>query len=127
MYLCKKSWVTKEICYPQDINEEKNFEMAVTELSDYNIVCIYRSPDGNFHIFLRKLDLVIQKLIVKGKILILSCDWNINFSHQNVKLNELQNLFLLYNLVNTVVVPTRITRSTKSLLDVIIINKNKYK
>jgi hypothetical protein len=43
--------------------------MAVTESSDYNIiiVCIYRSPDGNFDIFLRKLDLVIQKLIVKGK------------------------------------------------------------
>jgi hypothetical protein len=93
--------------------------MAVTELSDYNIiiVCICRSPDGNFDIFLRKLDLVIQKLIVKGKILILSGDWNINFSHQNAKLNELQNLFLLYNLVNTVVLPTRITKSTKSLFD----------
>jgi hypothetical protein len=60
---------TREIYYPQDINEGKNFEMAVTELSDYNIIifCIYRSPDGNFDIFLRKLDLVVQKLIAKGK------------------------------------------------------------
>jgi hypothetical protein len=62
---------TKEIYYPQDINDEKHFEMAA-ELSDYSIIIVrtYKSPDGNFDIFLRKLDPVIQKLIVKGKILI---------------------------------------------------------
>jgi hypothetical protein len=62
--------------------KKKYFEMAETELSDYNIIiiCIYKSPDRNFDMCLRKLDLVIQKLIVKGQILILSGDWNINFS-----------------------------------------------
>jgi hypothetical protein len=55
MYLCK--------------NEGKNFEMAVIELSEYKIIVIfiYRSPDGNFKEFLRKLKLVIQKLSMKGR------------------------------------------------------------
>jgi hypothetical protein len=46
---------------------KKNFEMSVTELSEHNIliVCLYRSSDGKFDIFLKKLDLVIQKLSVQ--------------------------------------------------------------
>jgi hypothetical protein len=45
------------------MNVEQNFEMAITDLIDYKIVtaCIYRSHDGNFSIFLNKLELVIQK------------------------------------------------------------------
>jgi hypothetical protein len=54
------------------MNEEKNFEMAAIELLEYKItvVCIYRSPDGNYKEFLRKLELVIKKLSVKRKHLI---------------------------------------------------------
>jgi hypothetical protein len=47
-----------------------------------------------FYVY-RKLDLVIQKLIMKGRILILSCDWIINFSQDSVILNELKNVLLI--------------------------------
>jgi hypothetical protein len=52
---------------------------------------------------------------MKGRQLILCGDWNLNFLQENVKLNELKSLLQVYNLVNTVDLPTRITKNTKSL------------
>jgi exonuclease III len=87
-------------------------------------VCVYRPPDGQFDKFLNKLELVIQKLLKKDKILIFCGDWNIDFLHEDGNLKELTDLLLRYNLVNTVQSPTRAMKSTSTLIDVIIINKN---
>jgi hypothetical protein len=62
----------------------------------------------------------------KRKKLILSGDWNIDFMQESVKLSNLKNLLLMYNFYNIVMVPTRITENTKSLLDVIVINKDDH-
>jgi hypothetical protein len=53
---------TKEISYLAGISEEKIFEMSLIELPGYKlcIVCVYRSPDGQFDKFLNNLDLVIR-------------------------------------------------------------------
>jgi hypothetical protein len=64
---------------------------------------------------------------MKDKILILCGDWNIDFLHENGNLKDLTDLLLRYNLVNTVQSPTRITKSTSTLTDVIIINKKYYR
>ena len=57
MHICGKKHLYKKLvnCF-HDISAEKDFEVSATELVDYNyiIVCIYRSPDGNFWIFLKK-------------------------------------------------------------------------
>jgi len=45
----------------------------------------------------------------------------------SVKLQELKNLLLMYNLINTVASPTMITNNTVSLTDVILINQQNYK
>jgi hypothetical protein len=68
--------------------------MTVIELVECKIivVCIYRAPDGNFREFLRKLDLVIQKLSMTGRQLILCGDWILNFLQEIRKLNELKSL-----------------------------------
>ena len=63
---------------------------------------------------------------MKDKILILYGDWNIDFLHEDGKLKDLTDLQLSYNLVNTVQSPTRITKSTSTLIDVIIIDKKYY-
>ena len=60
----KDGLITREISLFTDICEEKNFEMSLIKLPMYklNIVCIYRSPDGQLEKFLNKLEVVIQKL-----------------------------------------------------------------
>jgi hypothetical protein len=57
----------KELC------KEKDFEISIVELFDYNIVlvCIYRAPDGDLHLFLKNLEIVIQKVQLKRKRVIL--------------------------------------------------------
>jgi hypothetical protein len=76
------------------------------------VVWIYTAPDGKIGIFINKLDLIIQKLIVKNKILFLCGYCNINLLHQSSNEREFSNLLLRYNLKHTVNVPTRITKYT---------------
>jgi hypothetical protein len=44
----------------------------------------------------------------------------------SVKLQELKDLLLLYNLVNTITSPTRITKKSFTLIDTIVINKQYF-
>ena len=108
----------------QDISEEKDFEVSMAELVDYGyiIVCIYRSPDSKFLVFLKSLELIKQKIQSRNKKPLLCGDWNLNFM-VNKRLQKLQNRLESYNMMNTVRSPTRITPSTESLIDVIIKNK----
>jgi exonuclease III len=119
---------TKDISYFAGLSEEKFFEMSLIELpkQKLRIVCIYRSPNGQFDKLLSKLQLVIQKLLMTDKLLIPCGDWNIDFLHSNSNLYDLKDLLLRYNLVNTFQSPTRITKSTSTLIDVMIINKNYF-
>jgi exonuclease III len=82
---------TKEINYLYGIGLEKSFELSAVELVDLKIVlvCIYRSPDGDFNEFLHKLELVMNRIQGSRKRLILCGDWNINFLQQSTKLQDL--------------------------------------
>jgi hypothetical protein len=73
--------------------------------------------------FLSSLESVIQKVQMRKKWLLLCGDWNINFTKESKKLREVQELLTLHNLVNTVRSPTRVTKNTASLMDVVITNK----
>jgi hypothetical protein len=68
--------MTKELNSLNEFGEEKSFDPSVIELVRYavTIICIYRSPDGKIDTFFNKLELVIQKLMVKHKTLILCED-----------------------------------------------------
>ena len=98
----------------------------MTELVDcgYIIVCVNRSTDGNFWIFLKNLEQIIQKIQSRNKKPVLCGDWNLNFMVNNKKLQELQNLLESYNMMNTVRSPTRITSCTESPIDVLITYKD---
>jgi len=50
-------------------------------------------------------------------------DWNLNFMLDNIKIQEVKNLLESNNLTNIVRSPTRITPTSESLIDVVIINK----
>ena len=119
--------ITKELNSLNELGEEKSFELSVTELVQYAVIviCIYRSPDGKFDTFLNKLKLLIQKLMVKHKTLILCGDWKINFLQNSPQKRELNSLLLRYNLKDIVNVPTRITKTIATLLDIVITNEKK--
>ena len=127
MYICKKKSIcTKDVNCLQGISIE-DFEIAISELVTYGyvIACIYRSPNGDFRVFLKNLEFVIQKIQSNKKKKLLLCgDWNINFLIDNIRLQELKNLLESYDLINMVRCPTRITSSTESLIDVIITNRD---
>jgi hypothetical protein len=125
MYICKKDVMTKELNSLNELGEEKSFEPSGTELVQYAVIviCIYRSADGKFGTFLNKLELIIQKLMGKHKTLILCGDWNINILQTNPQKMELNSLLLRYNLKHIVNMPTGITNTTATLLDVVITNE----
>jgi hypothetical protein len=87
---------------------------------------VYRSPDDDFYTFLRSLELTIQKVQLRNKWLILCGDWNVYFMQESVRLHHLQKLLLLHNLINTVRSPTRVTKNTISLIDVLTTNKDNH-
>jgi hypothetical protein len=64
--------------------------MSIVELLDYNIVlvCIYRAPDGDCHLFIKNLEMVIQKVQLKRKRVILFGDWNINVMKDSINLQK---------------------------------------
>jgi hypothetical protein len=82
--------------------------LSVTELVEYGyiIVCIYRSPDCNFWILLKCLELIVHKVQSRNKKPQLCGDWNLNFMVDNKRLQELQNLLESYDMMNTVRFPT---------------------
>jgi hypothetical protein len=64
----KKGIGTKDVNYLQGLSVE-DLEMSVPEVIPYGyiIVCIYRSPDGNFRVFLKNLEFVTEKIQYKRK------------------------------------------------------------
>jgi len=118
---------SKEVSWFNKVGRGKVFEISVIELLEFHTIlaCIYRSPESDFYDFLNKLEELIVKVYSKGKYSILCGDWNVNFLHMNGKLQYLQNLLLMNNLINVIESPTRITSHSKSLIDVVIINNSK--
>jgi len=122
----KKGISTKELNCFKGISGEKEFEMSVIELVDYEYitVCIYRSPDSKFWTFFNTLELTIQIEQAKEIKLLMCGDWNINFMLDNIRIQEIKNLLQHYSLINIVRSPTRITPRSESLIDVIVTKKD---
>jgi exonuclease III len=103
---------TKEFEYLKGLRKEKKvFEITAVELTDIDTIlaCIYRSPDSDFYEFLHKLQLLILNVSSKGKRLILCGDLKVNFKQHSGKLEDLQDLLLMNNLINVLKSPTRIS------------------
>jgi hypothetical protein len=60
---------------------------------------------------------------IKKEKLIICRDWNINLLQENEQVKALENILVSYDLINTVTVPRRVTSSSESLIDVMVINR----
>jgi hypothetical protein len=47
-------------------------------------------------------------------------DWNVNLCQDNPKAFKIQNILERYNLVNRILTPTRLSKTSSSLIDVMI-------
>jgi exonuclease III len=94
--------------------------------SIFCVLAIYRSPSGNFSLYITPLETIIKK-ISKPNLLMLVCgDFNINYLIDNNKKQQYNYMLQSFNLYSVVHVPTRITTTTQTLIDNIFIDITKF-
>ena len=87
------------------------------------IICIYRSPTGNFTQFIKSLDKTLNHLTKPNTEFIICGDFNIDFSHEkSLRRLELDTLLATYNLISTINYPTRCTYRSNATIDNIFID-----
>lgn len=81
----RNSISTEECKFISEISIDKHFEVSATNLkgstTDLIIMCIYRSPSGDFNVFLEKLEEIYRKLDVQQKYIIVG-DFNVDVSEE---------------------------------------------
>lgn len=114
--------------FSKNLGRDREFEISAIELVNFKIavICIYRSPHSDVKKFLENLEEIINKVSKKGIYLVMCGDWNINLLQENIHQKALLSLLLSNNLLNTVLCPTRVTKNSSSLIDVMIRNKTFY-
>jgi len=120
--------------YPIDLknfNKERDLEICALKIdlspTYLIIVCIYRSPNGDFKYFINQLEVILNNIYKRGIKLILCGDFNINHFDINSRRNLLESLLASFNLIGTVTFPTRISINSSTLIDNIYIDSNSCK
>ena len=111
----------KKFCLEQDIEESA---ISITlPFTNIVIICIYRSPTGNFTQFIKSLDKTLNHLTKPNTEFIICGDFNIDFSHEkSLRRLELDTLLATYNLISTINYPTRCTYRSNTTIDNIFID-----
>ena len=89
-------------------------------------MCVYRSPSGDFRYFIRQLELVLNKLYKVSTNIVLCGYLNINFLEKSSRVILLESLLASFSLDSTVKFPTGNVNNSRTLIDNIFINKNRF-
>jgi endonuclease/exonuclease/phosphatase (EEP) superfamily protein YafD len=89
------------------------------------ILCIYKSPAGDYDYFLNKLDNILNYLHRHNLEFILCGDININYLESKSRKLKLEDMLNTYNAKDTVYFPTRIANNSATLIDHIFIDNRK--
>jgi len=116
-----------EVIDLNQFNKENNLEICALKIKlmlTYLIVlCIYRSPSGNFSYFITQIEIVLNKLYKISLNKIVCDDFNVNFLDSSSKAPLLKSLYYSFGLESTVDFPTRIMHSSQTLIDNIFLDK----
>jgi Reverse transcriptase (RNA-dependent DNA polymerase)/Endonuclease-reverse transcriptase len=108
------------------LNLEKHFECTVAEIKSnkclYLIGCIYRSPQGDFNVFINQLSELLNDITKKSSCILICGDFNINTLVQSKSGDILIDLFRSHGLRMTIDVATRITRNSSTSIDNVFTN-----
>jgi exonuclease III len=81
------------------------------------ILCIYRSPSGNFFHFLSLLESVLNQLFSNSNTIVICGDININYLENTNNKFYLDSLLASYNLFSVVNFPTRTSSCSSTAID----------
>jgi exonuclease III len=116
-------------CTPINLTEycnEQDLEACALKLKVLNkvfcILCIYRSPTGNFGTFMHLLESLLNKLYTNSINVIICGDVNINYLQASNYKTKLNSLLAMYNLHSAVNFPTRVTKHSSTAIDNIFMN-----
>jgi Endonuclease-reverse transcriptase len=114
-----------------EFSEEKVFECIAAEIicysNKYIVLCLYRSPEGNFKLFLDKLEKYLIKLISTRKSsnqVIICGDFNLNFASSSCDRKALDDRIGCFDIRITIHDSTRITKVSSTTIDNILTNVN---
>jgi hypothetical protein len=100
---------------------EKDIELTAIDLNynntHYTIVCVYRSPSGNFKTFLDNIESLLSSLTKTKNTIIIVGDFNVNFSYNCKNAAILIDIFKSYGLSMKITGPTRITNTSSNCID----------
>ena len=127
-------YVSKDIQFNtinlDQFNKEKDLEICALNLhllsSSFTIICIYRSPTGNFTYFLNQLASILSKWYETSTKLILCGDFNINYLNDNSRRHLLDSLLASFSLFSTVKFPRRIFNNSYTLINNIYFNTYRH-
>jgi exonuclease III len=122
-----KNGVKFEIIDLKQFCKDKDLEICALRvkhsLADLIILCVYRSPSGDFYYFMTQIEVVLNTLYKISHNLIICGDFNVNSLDITSKAPVLKSLLQSFGLENTVNFPTRIMHSSQTLIDYIFLNK----
>ena len=99
-------------------NKEKEFEICALKLhissNSFTIICIHRSPTGNFSYLLNQLELILNKIYKTSTEIIICSDLNINYFNDESRKHLLDSLLASFSLFSTVMFPTRISNNSRT-------------
>jgi potassium voltage-gated channel Eag-related subfamily H protein 8 len=114
----------------ENYNKEKDLEICALKLNvqrnNFIIICIYRSPTGNFTHFLTQLEIILNDLYNTSSTFILCGDFNIDYIKDSCRKYSLESLLASYNFFGTVTFPTRVSKHSSTQIDNIYINTYKF-
>lgn len=132
LILVKKMFHAVSLSDVVALSVEKIFECAAIKLTvndlNYCIVCLYRAPNTDVHIFLSKLEACLN--LISNKInlhkIIICGDININYLSKNNVTIALDDLLKSFNVHSVFNEPTRIFNNSITAVDYIFTNINNY-
>jgi len=90
------------------------------------ILAVYKSPKGDFTIFLKQLDLILQKLYNNKYSILLCGDVNVNYLIDSNRRSRLDAVLHSYNLVGIVEFPTRYGLNSQTAIDNVFIDSSTF-
>lgn len=104
-----------------ELSAELHCELAAIVCNDFQIVTVYRSPNGDLNIFLETMSDVLNIISNKNKKTIITGDFNVHFNTENKNTMSLLNLFYSFGFSAVNSAPTRYS----NCLDNVFINFDK--